>query len=106
MCLKNKIFWSRAIFDDTYFETFQDGTYSQLNFIPKDNCQYRLEYVKSNNEMKSFINNMIDIKKTKYILLDENENYFTLAVSGINLDTFTIYEFYKKAQNVPKVNED
>ena len=33
-------------------ETFEDGTQSKLSFIPKNNCEFDLNFIESNNEMR------------------------------------------------------
>jgi len=36
----------------TWEESFEDNTFSKLKLYPKDNCEFEIEFIESNNEMR------------------------------------------------------
>lgn len=76
----------------SWTETFADKTYSRLKFLRVNDCQFELEFVQSDNQMRMRFSKAGD--KYRYRIIDKSGNYYLLSVEtdgNTRIATFKLY---------------
>ena len=81
-----------TIKDDFWIEKFDDGTYSKLKFYWLTDCEFELEFIESNNKIRSGLSTKGD--KYKYYIISKVENHFELAFDMKVTDKFLGFKVY------------
>lgn len=82
---------SVVVTKNSWTETFADGTTSKLTFVPKDNNEFELIFIESNNETRK--NFSVKGDKYKYGIYDKNKDglqIWTTTEDNVYLG-FTLY---------------
>jgi len=100
-------FWNRDLFkyfenngnetivvikNNKYKETFTDSTYSKLEYKKISNYEFELEFIESNNEIRS----SYSLKGDKFIygIIDKTENYYLISTKVENQDYYELFKLY------------
>jgi hypothetical protein len=67
-----------TIKNNFWIEKFKDGTYSKLKFYCLTDCEFELEFIESNNKIRSGLSKKGD--KYKYYITSKGSDHFDLAV--------------------------
>ncbi|MHC0441035.1 hypothetical protein [Flavobacterium sp. 3-210] len=78
--------------DNLWVEKFEDNTYSKLYFRKKNNCQFELEFIESNNVSRG----NLSVKGEKYLYKIFNEENETYSVYLKNKETYYIFKIIKQ----------
>lgn len=79
------------IANEIWEETFEDGTKSKLKFIPKDNCEFDLSFLESNNEMRKNFSVQGDVYH--YGIFDYKDKIYAIWVFSKGIyHSFRLYE--------------
>ena len=78
-----------------YQEIFKDGTFSKLYFKNKGNCNFSLTFIETNNAIKKKVNELIDISKVQYQIIDETEKHYMMSISNNDKTFFYNWIFNK-----------
>jgi hypothetical protein len=79
--------------NNIWAETFQDGTFSKLQFIPNQNGEFNLKFIESNNNMRNNFSVKGDVYKYGAFLI-ENDMINIWVVSKEN--QYMSFKLYKK----------
>lgn len=80
------------IMDGIYVESYPDGTYSKLSFHWLENCEFMLEFIESDHEVKKRLS--IPGDQYFYRLIDKNEGSYIASTEikgSTNYYSFKIY---------------
>ena len=61
-----------------WIDNFKDGTYSKLKIYTNENCEFEIEFIESNNEIRKNFSKKGD--KYKYVITEENTGFYKLSV--------------------------
>jgi len=78
-----------------YQEIFKDGTFSKLYFKNKGNCNFSLTFIETNNAIEKKVNELIDISKVQYQIIDETEKHYMMSISNNDKTFFYNWIFNK-----------
>lgn len=79
---------------DSWTETFEDNTTSKLLLRQKDNCEFELEFIESDNNLRKNFSIKGDIYK--YGIFKLEEDTFYLWTSSKDNNTFYSFRLYRK----------
>ena len=71
---------------------FKDGTYSQLKFTWKTECDFQIEFLQSDNRIRKGYSKPGDIYQ--YSLLEKSNHFYLLSVRTEGLDKYSIFKLY------------
>lgn len=76
-----------------WIDHFKDGTHSKLTLSRISDCQFEIEFVESDNELRRNFSKPGD--KYKYHILDKIDNYYLLSVETDGNDRIAIFKMYE-----------
>ncbi len=76
---------------NSWTETFEDNTTSKLKFIPKNNCEFELEFIESNNISRKNLSVKGDIYKYGIYNLKEDIYYIWATTDEGTVYSFRLY---------------
>ena len=75
-----------------YLETFSDSTYSKLNYSQISNYEFELEFIVSNNEIRSAYS--LNGDNFIYGIIDKGENYYLISTKIESQNYYEIFKLY------------
>ena len=80
--------------DGNWIDRFIDGTYSKLKIIEKSNCEFDIQFIESNNFLRS--NFSKEGERYSYKILDLIDNKYFLSVKIPDQDQYFKFILYPK----------
>ncbi len=78
--------------NNQWVDHFKDGTYSRLKRYWVSDCEFELEFVESNNEMRSRFS--VPGDKYRYQILEKKDGYYEMSVQAVGVDQISLFHFY------------
>ena len=80
------------ISDKFWIESFKDGTYSKLKFGWISKCEFEIEFIESNNNIR----NRINLPGDKYIftIIEKGKNYYELCYPIAGTKRYIMFKLY------------
>ncbi len=78
--------------DGFWTDYFLDGTYSKLKFKWINDCEFEIEFIESNNASRKGLSKKGD--KYRYLIVDNNEKYYTMVVETVGTSQFSQFKLY------------
>lgn len=75
-----------------WIDYFKDGTYSKLRFDWVSACEFEIEFLESNNDIRKNFSKPGDIYR--YQILDKKDNYYDMSVEIEGVDTHLMFKMY------------
>lgn len=79
---------------NSWTETFEDNTTSKLLIHPKNNCEFELEFIESDNKIRKNFSTKGDLYN--YGIYQLNENVFDIWTFSKNNNTIYSFRLYRK----------
>jgi hypothetical protein len=80
------------IADGFWVEDFKDGTFSKLKINWINDCEFQIEFVESNNEIRKNFSTPGD--KYSYLILDKKNGFYTMSAEIVGMNDFTKFKLY------------
>ena len=77
-----------------WIDNFKDGTYSKLKISTNENCEFEIEFIESNNEIRKNFSKKGD--KYKYRIIDGNIGLYKLSVEIPEQSIYYTFNIYYK----------
>ena len=78
--------------DGFWIDNLKDGTFSKLKMSINENCEFEIEFVESNNEMRKSFSKKGD--KYKYTIIDSKKGFYTLSVEIPEQSIYYTFNLY------------
>ena len=78
--------------DNYWIDHFKDGTYSKLNLIKISSCEFDIEFIESNNELRKNFSKEGDT--FRYQILSHGKGFYKLSVQIPGQDLFYTFKLY------------
>ena len=75
-----------------WIDHFMDNTYSKLKFYWINDCEFEIEFIESNNEIRKELSKSGD--KYRYQILDKKQNYYEMSVEIPETKIFAEFKLY------------
>jgi hypothetical protein len=80
--------------NNSWINHFEDGTYSKLKFRWVGDCEYEIKFIESNNLIRKNLSKPGD--KYRYLILDVQENAYSISGEVTGSNQFTYFKLYFK----------
>ncbi len=75
-----------------WIDHFKDGTFSKLKFYRISDCEFEIEFIESNNEIRKNFSKVDD--KYRYQIIDKKENYYNMSLEIVGTNGFYLFKIY------------
>lgn len=76
--------------DGYWIDHFKDGTYSKLKFTWIDECEFEIEFIESNNDVRKNFSKPGD--RYRYQLLEQKDNYYSVSAQIVGTASYALFK--------------